>query len=301
MPLLIFWLIIFALAVFVIFFIASRHFSELAAFDATSVPHIQERSIKHTLAAKRMFRGLEKARLKAVVVLKPGGAAWEKVQKQFRDFANHVADRYRHLEWKQKWKVWKGRSRHERRAYLLKLLEEADEFRRAEHFMDAEQKYVEIISLDPRNVSAYVGLGKTYFRQERWKEAEEALQHVVETLDTTHELGWAFLGRARKALGNFEGAASAFRHALKINSEVSRRWMDLGECYEKIDRIGEAAGAYKRAAHLEPNNPKVLDQLVEISIIAGDKRLAREALTQLQSVNPENQKLVEWETKIGAM
>ncbi len=301
MSLLIFWACLFFAALIVMGVIAARHFTELAMFDASSVPQIQEKSVKQELAARRVFRGLQKFGARIIEVMKPARVLWAWLQKWFRARATAIANQARHLEWKQKWQEWRGRSRNERRAFLLTLLEEADEHRRAEQYVDAEKKYVEVVSLDPKNVSAYVGLGKTYFRQERWRESEETFQHVVDVLDGSHELAWAFLGRALKEQGRWDDALAAYRHALKMNDELSRRWADVGQCLRELGKLGEAASAYKKAVHCDPHNPRALDQLIEISIIAGDKRLAREALTNLQSANPENQKLMEWELRVGEM
>jgi tetratricopeptide (TPR) repeat protein len=233
--------------------------------------------------------------------LSPVAHAWESFQKWFRNLANSIADQYRDLEWKKKWMEWKSRTRHERRAHLLKLLEEGDEHRRADRYSEAEKNYVEIISLDPKNVSAYIGLAKTYFNQDKFKEAEEVARHVVESLDSASELAWAYLGRALKAQSKWDDAAVSFKHALKLNPLMAKRWIDLGDCYKEGGGLAEAIGAFRKAAEIEPNNPRVLDQLIGISIISGDKRLAREAFLQLQAVNPENQKLVDWEAQIGDM
>lgn len=296
-----FFIVVFLISMLVVAAIIVRHFGELAVFDVSSVPQIQEKTTKQALVAQRIHRNLKKASARVRGHISPIARGWEWFQQWFRNLANTVADQYRHQEWKQKWNEWKGRSRHERRAHLLKLLEEGDEHRRSGRYAQAEKNYIEIISLDPKNVSAYIGLGKAYFSQDKWKEAEEATRHVVENLDSVAELAWAFLGRALKVQGKWSDAANAFKQALKVNPLMVKRWIDLADCYQEMGTTAEAIGALKRAAEIEPNNPRVLDQLIEISIISGDKRLAREAFLQLQSVNPENQKLVEWGTRIEEM
>ncbi len=301
MMLILFWMSLFLVAMLVIAALVVRHFGELVAFDASSVPQIQEKTTKQALVHARIQRNIKKAGLQVRERLAPVASGWESFQKWFRNLANSIADQYRHLEWKQKWQEWKSRSRHERRAHLLKLLEEGDEHRRAGRYAEAEKNYIEIISLDPKNVSAYIGLGKAYFNQDKWKETEEVARHVVESLDSIAELAWAFLGRSLKAQGKWADAAAAFKQAIKVNPKMAKRWIDLGDCYREMGGVAEAIVAFRKAAEIEPNNPRVLDQLIEISIISGDKRLAREAFLQLQSANPENQKLVEWEARIREM
>ena len=75
----------------------------------------------------------------------------------------------------------------------------------------------------------------------------------------------------------------------------------MGEWLREGGGLAEAIVAYRTAAEHEPNNPRVLDLLLEISILSGDKRLAREAFIKLQAANPENQKLGDWEAKIREM
>ncbi|MCX6781489.1 MAG: tetratricopeptide repeat protein [Candidatus Magasanikbacteria bacterium] len=297
----VFWLIAFFASLAGIVFLVIRHFDALSAFDITSVPHVQEKTTKQTLVAKRVQRNMKKFATRLLTRFQPVAHGWQKLQGAFRESANKIADQYRQLEWKKKWSEWKLRSRDERRAHLLKLLEEADEYRRAENFDPAEKNYVEIISLDPKNVNAYIGLGKLYFRQDKFKEAVEATRYVVEKLDASAELAWAFLGRALEALDEFSEAVVAFNRALALNGAMVKRWVDLGDCYKELGDLSQAANAYKKAAELEPLNPRVLDHLVEISIQSGDKRLASEAFAQLQIANPENQKLVEWGARIAEM
>lgn len=297
----IFWLIVFFGSLVGIVFLIIRHFDALSSFDITSIPHVQEKTTKQMLVAKRVQRNLTKFAIRFLSRFQPVVRGWEKLQSAFREGANNIADQYRHLEWKKKWGEWKLRSRDERRAHLLKLLEEADEYRRAENFEPAEKNYVEIISLDPKNVNAYIGLGKLYFRENKFKESVEATRYVVEKLDATAELAWAFLGRSLEALDDYAAAAVAFSKALALNSAMVKRWVDLGDCYRELGDLNQALDAYKKAAELEPLNPRVLDHLVEISIQSGDKRFASEAIAQLQIANPENQKLVEWGARIAEM
>ncbi len=298
---LIFFIITFFASLAAVAILVTRHFEALAGFDEASIPRAHEKTTKHALVVGRIQRNLKKFGLRAREYFGPIARGWEFFQRSFRNFANNIADHVRHQEWKQKWTEWKSRSRHDRRAHLLKLLEQGDEHRRAGRYTESEKIYVEIISLDPKNVSAYIGLGKTYFNQDRWNEAEEAMRHVVEHLDAVVELAWAFLGRALKAQAKWAEASAAFKHALKVNPHLAKRWIDLGDCYREMGGVAEAIGAFKKAVEIEPHNPKVLDQLVEISIISGDKRLAREAFLQLREANPENQKLGEWEARIEGM
>lgn len=278
-----------------------RHFSQLAALDISTIPQAQEKIIKHSLVSDRLARKWKTYFFGIAERCAPLVRGWKKIQQLFRDTANKVADQYRQLEWKKQWVEWRGRDRHERRAHILGLLEKADTLRHEQKYKEAEPIYVEVISLEPKNVSAYFGLGKNYWRAEKFVDAEQAFQHIVETLDHNHVLAWAFLGRTLKAQNKWAAAAAAFERALQLDGSLAKRWVDLGDCVLELGGVAEAKVAYKKAVATEPNNPWVLDRYIETSIISGDKRHALEALAQLKLANPDNQKVEEWEKRIREM
>lgn len=301
MTMLIVWLVIFIAAIATVAAVVMRHVAAIAAVDVAAIPRTQEKRTKEELVATRFVRRTGQRLQELFQYAAPVVRAWIFVQQRFRSGANRLADTYRTLEWKRTFQEWRSKSRHERRAFLLRTLQEGDDARHASQWDAAEKKYVEVIAVDPKNVSAYVGLGKNYYAAERYDEAIQTLRHVVETLNDLHALAWAFLGRSYKAQGNYSEALQAFERALALDDALAKRWIDVGDCYRELGGLAEAIAAYKKAATIEPTNPWVLDHLLEISIISGDKRQAREALLQLQAANPENQKLGEWEQKIREM
>ena len=58
---------------------------------------------------------------------------------------------------------------------------------------------------------------------------------------------------------------------------------------------------FRVALQAEPHHPKYLDYFLESSILVGDADAAREALSALEEVNPENAKLVEFRDRISEM
>ncbi len=301
MVMLLLWVGVCVAAGLVIAAVCVRHAGAIAALDVSTVPRAHEKRTKEELVATRFLRRGQQHAQQLLAHAAPIIRACLRIQQKFRDGANYLADQYRTLEWKRSFERWRSKSQHERRAYILRTLEEGDTARHATLYEEAEKKYVDVISVDPKNVTAYVGLGKNYFASERYVEAVETLEHVVRSLTDTNAMAWAFLGRALKAQGQYSEAVHAFERALALDDTLAKRWVDAGDCYKELGGLAEAIGAYKKAAQIEPNNPWVLDHLLEISIISGDQRQARETLLQLQVANPENQKLGEWEERIREM
>lgn len=65
--------------------------------------------------------------------------------------------------------------------------------------------------------------------------------------------------------------------------------------------IQKAIKSYQDALNLEPNNPKYVSALLELSIEARNKSLAVRTFDKLKQVNPENEKLDELEKEVNNM
>jgi len=63
---------------------------------------------------------------------------------------------------------------------ILDLLEQAAKFFGSGNFKKAEEMYIEIIKLDPKNIRAYKGLGKMYKKQGNLKDAKASFEQVLQ-------------------------------------------------------------------------------------------------------------------------
>lgn len=131
---------------------------------------------------------------------------------------------------------------------------------------EAEKKYVEIISLDYKNTDAYKKLGVIYSERKDYDHAYEIFQHI-----------------------------------LKLNPNDVETLLGLCLLHKQKGENEKALICAESALGLEPANPRVLDFLIEMSIIVGNKVLAEETLEKLRAANPENQKLGEFRERIGAI
>lgn len=146
------------------------------------------------------------------------------------------------------------------------LFFEAEECLKNGKMEEAEQKCIGIIALDHKNIDAYKKLGQVYLEQK-----------------------------------NYENAYETFRHILKLKPDDVETLQDQGSLQKQRGENEEALANFKRAAELEPTNPKNLDFLIEMSIIVKNKDLAGDTLKKLKEVNPENQKLAEFEERIKSI
>ena len=149
---------------------------------------------------------------------------------------------------------------------LKTLFFEAEECFKTGKLEEAEKKCISIISLDHKNIEAYKKLGAVYLEQK-----------------------------------NYDNAYETFKHILKLNFDDVETLLDLGALHKQRGENEAALANFKRAVELEPTSPKNLDFLIEISIIVKNKDLAWESFAKLREVNPENQKLAEFEERIKAL
>lgn len=128
----------------------------------------------------------------------------------------------------------------------------------------AEQCFLDVITLDAHNLTAYEGLLRIYLARKSFKEAKEVLEFLT-----------------------------------KLNPASAGRY--LFELAEALLREGDKESAWKygvEATALEPSNPKYLDFLVELAILKGHRKEGEKYLEKLKKVNPENAKIVEFEERI---
>ena len=148
-------------------------------------------------------------------------------------------------------------------AELRHMIDEARDMIAAERYDVAEKTLIGVVSHDPKNAAAYELLGRMYIEQKQYAEAKEALEFL-----------------------------------LKISPKDASVLAALGEVFEAQGDVGKAFEYYGKAKDVSPNNPKYLDFFIGAAIEARDFLEAQRAVDHLREVNPENQKIPEFEEKI---
>jgi Tfp pilus assembly protein PilF len=161
----------------------------------------------------------------------------------------------------------------EKQKRIRSLVLQAKEAVKKEDRAAAEEKLLEVISLDRKNLTAFAQLAALYAGQKKWPEARETYEYALKLAKHKErtDLGESVLQEIYFALAGVEKEAE-----------------DLAAALENI----------REALELEPNSPRYLDLIIDLSIMRKDKDLAQEYLAKLAAVNPDNQKLGEWQEKI---
>ncbi len=243
--------------------IIMRKYPQLISVNLDTVQGAREAIVRERIMLERFKRSTEKLGKKLHFFSR---FAWiaEGIKKAFLSIRNKLVSMEERYE--MKLKKSEGAKDGGVSGQINALIEQAEEFIKDEAWQKAESYYIEAISLDNRNKIAYKGLADLYLAQKEYKQAKETLDYLFKLYPQDDEVHYD-LGWAHKCMGDIE----------------------------------LSLGYFRKAALLEPNNPRNLDILIETCIMVGDKKLAREALKKLKGVNPENQKLADLEARIRKM
>lgn len=147
---------------------------------------------------------------------------------------------------------------------LRRMIDEAKEQIAAGRYDVAEKGLIAVVSHDPKNAVAYETLGRLYLAQKQYAEAKEALEFL-----------------------------------LTIAPHDASVLAALGEVFEAEGDVKNAFLYYGKAKEASPNNPKYLDFYIHAAIDARDFLEAQRAVDHLREVNPDNQKIPEFEEMIA--
>lgn len=300
--------------------IVVRKFPQMSALEPEKLPEVKQAKIKEEIRLLKFNRALSVFGKKLshwfefFVFAKKG---WLLAQTKFRAMVFHLRERYQKSivaelrqaikDVKEVKKVGeeknaakrKSREKKETAAVLSSgnLLEQAEKFLNQGDLTAAERKFIEAIKMNAKEIEAYRGLGKVYLEMKKYKEAKETFEFLLK-LQPDDDRAYNRLGMVAEEQGDWKQAVKYFEEAVRLNDHLAVRFYDLGRAYAALQRPAAGLRNFAKAADIEPNNPKYLDQLLEMSIITGDVDLAKEIYNRLRLVNPDNAKLVEFKQRI---
>ncbi|OGY84773.1 MAG: hypothetical protein A3F54_03225 [Candidatus Kerfeldbacteria bacterium RIFCSPHIGHO2_12_FULL_48_17] len=238
-----------------------RKFPHAASLDLKSIPKHVQKEMKTALIEERLERKIANGFKSIFAKTEAGRRQFGAIMRSWQAKIKKLEEKYKESNTPKT-----AQAKEESRKKVSTLLEEATKFFQAENYAEAERKYIEAVSLDHKNVGAYDGLSQVYIAQKNWKNAEETLAFVI-----------------------------------KMNPDDDHAYLILANVLQELDKMRDALDMVKKAVHLNPKNPKNIAALIEISLTFGEKFTARNAVQRMKQVNPENQRIKEWEEKIAQM
>lgn len=258
-----FALIIVIVALVVIAAIVARKFPALAILDVDNIPGEKESRFKKDMIKKRLDRDL--SRWSGFF-----GRLWLFLKKNFSDPLYQAYDNLK--QQRRRGRQKKKPTLSERRERIQELFVSAKDDLEKEELELAEEALIEIISLESKNLNAFLLLADVYREGKRWAEAHSTLEHALKIY---RSLKWSY-------------PENPDISRQKIYFELALISKNLGANLKSFDEIQEAL-------ELEPNNPRYLDLAVELALAANQMDAAKGFVSRLKRVNPENVKVLGWE------
>lgn len=282
----------------VILGVVIRKFPILSVINEKAVPGEKENKIKNNLLEQRLKR-------KAVNI-------GDRVKKSFSPFFRQVSEKIK--LWYHKIVALEKKYREEKKNKAPLTLEEKDEktqkiklfiseaeelFSR-EDYKNAENKCIEVLSLDKANPEAYHLLGDIYLAQKDYEHAKEIFSFLIK-FNEKDDRALSGLGLVASSLGNLKEAEEDLLASINYNKNKPSYYLDLARVYQALGQTDKALNCCQEALKLESKNPKILHNLLQICLEAKNKGLAIRTFDRLKEANPENQKLDDLKKQIDSL
>ncbi len=251
----------------VIIVITIRKFPVLANLDLENIPAEKEAKFKERIISDRLKRNYLKWKSKVVKLTRP-------VLETIKRFLKWVYKKS--VDFKDSYKKVPGMSDVDIENRIALLLDEAEEAMKKEDINTSEKKLIEIIGLDNKHKHAFKLLGKLYLDKKSFEESRQIFEYLLKLEN-------------EKNFGETDPI------------QISQTFFDLALVYEAMGSYDKAFENVRNALDIEPNNPRFLDTMLEISIIKKDKVFALDAYDRLAAANPDNQKLEEFKRQISEL
>lgn len=273
-------LILILLSSIVILFIVIKKFPALANLDIDTVQAEKEVKFKEKIISNRIKRNVKQTSAGVASFFNPF----------FKAIVDGVKWSYAKLhELRDKYKAEAILSPEEIKTKIEALFIGAEEMDKKNDLDETEKYLIEIIGLESQSIKAFKMLGQIYLRKKNYDDAEQTFEHILRLLENEEEALLKTPGISEDELKNRQQ---------EINHDKCLAWESLSFVAQNDNDFDLAIANIRQALALDANSPRLLDTLLEISIIKKDKVSALDAYDKLSSVNPENQKLSELKEKI---
>ncbi len=286
-------------ALIVLVVLIARKFPKLASIDTKTIPAERHSELKSKLIEDRLKRRLMAVATGIGTTMKPVGHALGAFLRSRYHKLLELEKRYRNRT--RATASMSPEEHAEKLAHIEQVLVDARGLHASGEHAKAEQKAIEAISIDPRSAAAYRLLALIYLDQKDYEHARETLMFLIDRLKVEDDELYAELGLVATGEGKYDEAKQDLEKSIVINGQVAQHYLDLSRVQLALGDSLAAFESCRKTVELEPNNPKFLDALVDASIVAGKREWAVETLEKLRTVNPENQKLAEFASRIDGL
>ncbi|MFZ4793586.1 MAG: tetratricopeptide repeat protein [Blastocatellia bacterium] len=159
---------------------------------------------------------------------------------------------------------------------------------------------IETARKEPNNFEAQMKAGGMFREIRRFEQALPFYQNAVKANPQDVE-AQAKLGDTLFDLQQFEDAATSYQSALQLQPRNATVRMDLGlTWFLRTPRdLDKAIAEFRSALSIDPRHEKALQNLTAAYLEKGDKTAARQTIDQLAGVNPGNQSIDAFKSKLA--
>jgi tetratricopeptide (TPR) repeat protein len=168
-----------------------------------------------------------------------------------------------------------------------------DIYRESKEYEKSAKAYTKATELNPFSFNDFFSLGTVYQEMQRWAEAAMAYVKACELRpdDLPANVKAATCYNQMKDYDKAEEYAMAAKQLSPDDVEVQKV---LGDVYGGKQDYGQAINAYRRALELEGNRPEIMLPLAKAYLMTGHAAPAKELLTQVVKLEPENGKAYQY-------
>lgn len=126
-----------------------------------------------------------------------------------------------------------------------------------------ERYYLDLIKIQPKNLTHYDALGKFYLEKENFSDAQDIYIYLTnhQPANPDYQARLAYCYYQAK---NFEKASEHYQKSIGLDSTQPNRYYNLGLSLESAGRHQEAVKAIAKALELEPENNKYQQALHKV-------------------------------------
>ncbi|MEW6610437.1 MAG: hypothetical protein AB1352_02290 [Patescibacteria group bacterium] len=251
MTLLILSIVVFLASLGGLILLVVRKFPVLSLLNVYDVKEQAERRVKRAILEQRMHRKFSVTIRTALQKIHPF-VHWAREKfLSVKEWARALEVRYQQTLEEERRRVIPEMPRS-----VEELIEEGKKQLERGDDAGAEQTILRAIAQEPRSITAYKALTRLYVSRREYDHVREIDEFI-----------------------------------LKLDPHQAEVYADLGTALTALGESALALDALEKAVMLEEENPKYLDQLLELAILRKKKSLAKETLIKLQEVNPQNEKI----------
>ena len=122
----------------------------------------------------------------------------------------------------------------------------------------------EVIREYPKNITAYIELGKIYLKMARYLNAVNTFRQCLD-INPGYEPAFYYLAETQFKSGEKHKAIETLNHLLKINSKYLPGYINLADYYSDINEFAKAKEVLKKCLIVKPGYKKAIGKLKQLN------------------------------------